>query len=429
MALITISLALVLIARHVTAQDCVRGNSDGADSLPSFLDPNNWNSIVRVNPIQVIIKSYEFHCCGKVGAWAAYVEPGGGSHTTAYSIKFQIWRPTSENSASYIKIGENSFFPATLTNSYIAATPLPNQQLDFQPGDVVGYYLQQDGGTNGGLQFDAGFTSEELWYATGNSDLQNDNSLEVGNAGDLSISASLGPIISISITTTVDCPSTSTMVLNPTYVATVTPLTVNEPTTIAVSATQGKIGISSETILPSSSDFGLQAESSSVSAPITTIGLPQPSSATLDNIGMTILLSSSDFGLQAESSSVSAPITTTGLPQPSSSPMNSPQVTPAVTTTQPQEVNVGLFAGIAVSVAVLVLLVILTAVMLLACVVKKKRENKRQRAEVPMIRNEAYVGVRQSSSDNGPSIPTTENEAYTSVTANTEAEEYYDYVV
>ncbi len=50
-------------------------------------------------------------------------------------------------------------------------------------------------------------------------------------------------------------------------------------------------------------------------------------------------------------------------------------------------------------------------------------------AEVPMIRNEAYVGVRQSSSDNGPSIPTTENEAYTSVTANTEAEEYYDYVV
>ncbi len=111
-----------------------------------------------------------------------------------------------------------------------------------------------------------------------------------------------------------------------------------EPTTIAVSATQGKIGISSETILPSSSDFGRQAESSSVSAPITT----------------------------------------TGLPQPSSSPMNSPQVTPAATTTQPQEVNVGLFAGIAVSVAVLVLLVILTAVMLLACVVKRRGKTKNE---------------------------------------------------
>ena len=33
------------------------------------------------------------------------------------------------------------------------------------------------------------------------------------------------------------------------------------------------------------------------------------------------------------------------------------------------------------------------------------------------------VGVRQSSSDNDPSIPTTENEVYTSVTADTEREE------
>ena len=51
-------------------------------------------------------------------------------------------------------------------------------------------------------------------------------------------------------------------------------------------------------------------------------------------------------------------------------------------------------------------------------------------AEVAMdkIRNEAYVGVRQSSSDNDPSIPTTENEAYTSVTANTDPEDAYDYV-
>ncbi len=49
-------------------------------------------------------------------------------------------------------------------------------------------------------------------------------------------------------------------------------------------------------------------------------------------------------------------------------------------------------------------------------------------AEAAKIRNEAYVGVRQSSSDNGPSIPTAENEAYTSVTANTEHEETYDYV-
>ncbi len=181
------------------AQECVRPNSGGADSLPSFVDPDNTNSLIGVNPIQVIIKSYEFHCCGKVGGWAVYVQPGGKHPTTAHSIKFQIWRPLGDNSPQYEKIGENAFSPATLTDSYIAATPLPSEQIDFQPGDVVGYYLEDDDRQDGGVQFDDGFTSEELWYATGNSNLQNDNLLEVGNAGDLSMSTNLGPIISISI--------------------------------------------------------------------------------------------------------------------------------------------------------------------------------------------------------------------------------------
>ncbi len=67
----------------------------------------------------------------------------------------------------------------------IQETPLSSEQLDFQPGDVVGYYLEDNRDQNGGVQFDDGFTSEELWYATGNSNLQNDNLLEVGNIGDL----------------------------------------------------------------------------------------------------------------------------------------------------------------------------------------------------------------------------------------------------
>ncbi len=65
---------------------------------------------------------------------------------------------------------------------------------------MVGYYLEQDGGTNVGLKFDSSFNVEKLWYATGNSDLQNECLLEVGNAGDLSMSANLiGPIISVSL--------------------------------------------------------------------------------------------------------------------------------------------------------------------------------------------------------------------------------------
>ncbi len=52
-----------------------------------------------IQSLIVIIKSYKFHCCGRVDGWAAYVEPaGGGGHTiNAYSIKFQIWRPMGDN--------------------------------------------------------------------------------------------------------------------------------------------------------------------------------------------------------------------------------------------------------------------------------------------------------------------------------------------
>ncbi len=179
------------------AQGCVQANGGG--NLPGFSNPNNRDSIVGMNPIQVIIKSYEFQCCGRVGVWAAYVQPGGGGHDDGvYSINFQIWRPMGVN--TFVKIGENSFPSLTLAaDSLIRETPASSDQIDFQPGDVVGYYLEDNKNSDGGVQFNAGFTSEELWYATSTPSLQNDNSLVVGNTGALSVSTNLGPIISISL--------------------------------------------------------------------------------------------------------------------------------------------------------------------------------------------------------------------------------------
>ena len=181
----------------------MRANSDGGDSLPSFGDPGNSAPRIEINPIQVIIKSYEFHCCGKVGGWAAYVQPGGGKHEDGvYNIKFQIWRPTSGD--SYVKIGENSFPEVQLIdgsggeiNEEVQSS---SEQLHFQPGDVIGYYLDQNSrDPNGGLQFDRDFNREELWYTTGNSDLQNECRLDISSGGDLSLSTTHGPIISVSL--------------------------------------------------------------------------------------------------------------------------------------------------------------------------------------------------------------------------------------
>ena len=117
-----------------------------------------------------------------------------------YNITFQIWRPTGGN--SYVKIGENSFPGVQLIqgsggeiNEEVKSS---SEQLHFQPGDVVGYYLDQNSrGNNGGIQFDRQYTQEELWYTTGNSDIQNECKLDIGIGGDLNMSTHFGPIISV----------------------------------------------------------------------------------------------------------------------------------------------------------------------------------------------------------------------------------------
>ena len=129
------------------------------------------------------------------------MEPGGGKHDNGtYNIKLQIWRPTGGN--SYTKIGENSFPRVVLVSASEIREEVQSssEQLHFQPGDVLGYYLDQNSQRpNGGLQFDTEFTHEELWYTTGNSDIQNECRLDIGSKGDLSLSTTLGPIISVSL--------------------------------------------------------------------------------------------------------------------------------------------------------------------------------------------------------------------------------------
>ena len=185
-------------ASPTTAQDCLRANSYGGDSLPSFSDPGNGAPRIANNPIQAIIKSYEFHCCGVLSGWAAYVQPGGGGHDKGYNITFQIWRPIGGN--SYAKIGENSFPLVQVSDSRIEEELSSNKQLHFQLGDVLGYYLEQGAlGNNGGVLCDELFTQEELWYSVGHSKLRNENRLDIGTGGDLSLSTTLGPIISVSL--------------------------------------------------------------------------------------------------------------------------------------------------------------------------------------------------------------------------------------
>ncbi|XP_064406791.1 uncharacterized protein LOC135351658 isoform X2 [Halichondria panicea] len=403
-----VTIMLITTVDYCKARECLRANS--ADSLPRFQNPGRNAPRIEVNPIQVIIKSYKFHCCGKVGGWSAFLEASGGE---VYSIKFQIWRPMSSN--RFVKIGENSFPLLTFannpnTNSDIEKIPANSEQLDFQPGDVVGYYLEQeDGGTNVGLKFDSrDFNLEELWYATGNSELQNECLLEVGNAGDLSMSTSLGPIISVSLATTVNgnCPSTFTSTLVcPTSTSSSIFLTTTYTTTIHTGAaleisstsvsmeTLGQISTAFSTSKipkPTTTNTGIKSTPVSmetmlptllgqISTAFSTSRIPKP---TTTNTGikstpvsmetmLSTLLATREMPTETHTTPLTVFIESSNHPIMTSKNL---LATPIALPTLPnQNVNVGLHVGMTVAMLVLALLV--TLAVILVCIVMKKRGN------------------------------------------------------
>ena len=130
--------------------------------------------------------AYRFQCSGRVTEWRACVQPGGRSNEQYY-IQFQVWRPTggivgcyklvdyniplddagmseTEISDSSIIIDAEGFLSPPGNNN---SDPRPhrcvvlpvreNEQIEFQPGDVVGYYVDhfRDGSerTDGGIQW------------------------------------------------------------------------------------------------------------------------------------------------------------------------------------------------------------------------------------------------------------------------------------
>ncbi len=138
------------------AQQC------GVTNLPSFSNPGNNAPRIQYRQ-QVLIPSYQFNCCGVVNGWGAYVEPGGGNDEMNYNAIFQVWRP--EGNGVYTIVGENAYpKPITLAGHsrliVIATEPL----IQFQPGDVVGYYLDSDREVGNGVQLDESDTNQEVYY-------------------------------------------------------------------------------------------------------------------------------------------------------------------------------------------------------------------------------------------------------------------------
>ena len=123
---------------------------------------------------QVIIPSYRFTCCGNITEWGVDVHPGGNNHDGFYTLNLQVWRPspTVETTGCYSLLGNNRFTSVTLISLVAIITPLPQERIIFQPGDALGFSVENTNRDDGGAVLlmdysergDGAFETEEVWY-------------------------------------------------------------------------------------------------------------------------------------------------------------------------------------------------------------------------------------------------------------------------
>ena len=116
------------------------------------------------------------------------VSPAGLSNNVQYTLELQVWRPspTVRTTGCYSMVGRNLLNTSesvSLIDGVVKATPLPQEQIQFQPEDVLGFYIESGLGGNIGVvaledlkRFgDEGYETEKVWYAVCNPGVMNSN--------------------------------------------------------------------------------------------------------------------------------------------------------------------------------------------------------------------------------------------------------------
>ena len=150
--------------------------------------------------------------CGNITEWGVDVHPAGNANQPGfepYTIHFQVWRPSptvddSTVTGCYSLVGNNRFTSISLSNGVAVVTPSPQDYIQFQPGDVLGFYVEEARDDNDGIIVltSGSFTNELVWYAsiapTMATSQNGDCPYSVGSSGVLSTLTRAAPVISIS---------------------------------------------------------------------------------------------------------------------------------------------------------------------------------------------------------------------------------------
>ena len=127
-----------------------------------------------------------------------------------YSLDLQVWRPSPTvddftGTGCYSLVGNNRFTSISLQNNLALLTPSPHDYIQFRPGDVLGFYVEdaRDAGDGVVILDGSGFTRELVWFASIAPNMaasQNgDCPYSVGsNGGVLNTLTRAAPVISIS---------------------------------------------------------------------------------------------------------------------------------------------------------------------------------------------------------------------------------------
>ena len=164
---------------------------------------------------QTIISSYKLTCngmCGNITEWGVDLQPGGDMHQMNYTLDLQVWRPLptvddSTGTGCYSLVGNNRFTSISLSGGVAVVTPSPQDYIKFQPGDVLGFYVEEDRRDKPGgvvILTTRSFTSELVWHAsiapTMATSQNGDCPYSVGSTGGvLNTLTQAAPVISISI--------------------------------------------------------------------------------------------------------------------------------------------------------------------------------------------------------------------------------------
>ena len=161
----------------IQGQQCLLA-SNGSRPLPSFERHSEYGPQSR-NPIQAIITSYSFNCCGVITGWGASIGRFGQNFEGNHMISFQVWRPNSpsaDSTSCYNLTGANNFdielewfeWGHPMRGLINVTTPLDESRITVQPGDVVGFNYIGERNRNGiAFSADDSYREESVWFETG----------------------------------------------------------------------------------------------------------------------------------------------------------------------------------------------------------------------------------------------------------------------